>query len=409
MKILIDARLSPDVNGGIQQAIIGLVESMKYSEIDGLEFYFLLYEGSEQWLSPYISDLNKIVFTEYPKSKFTIFQRLLSIIRKHKVGDIALHLLRLAKPFAFRVTEEPTIVKSLNPDVIHFAIQNGFKTKRPNIYQPHDLQHLTLPSYFSRESLLARSKIYGEMIEQATIVVVGNEWTKADVIKAYPDAAKKIKNVPVMPQLSPIRNLGSARKTGRFNLIYPASYWVHKNHKNLFHAISTLKSLNYDVHLTCTGARLHNNPTLIDIIESLGISKSVSLMGFVTRPELDELYAASDLLVMPSFFESESLPIWEAFSYGIPVAASNITAIPSQIDGAGILFDPNSPNDIAQAILQIISNKDLAFELSQKGMARISKLTHQNTISGYRTYYKLATGSILDAHDTEWLKNGFVF
>ena len=63
MKILIVARLSPDVNGGIQQAIIGLVESIKYSEIDGLEFYFLLYKGSEQCLSPYISDLNKIVFT----------------------------------------------------------------------------------------------------------------------------------------------------------------------------------------------------------------------------------------------------------------------------------------------------------------------------------------------------------
>jgi glycosyltransferase involved in cell wall biosynthesis len=247
------------------------------------------------------------------------------------------------------------------------------------------------------------------MIEQATLVVVGNEWTKADVIKAYPDAAKKVKNVPVMPQLSQIRNLYSTPKTGRFNLIYPASYWLHKNHKNLFHAISILKNLSYDVHLTCTGARLRSNPTLIGIIESLGIASSINLMGFVTRQELDELYSASDLLVMPSFFESESLPIWEAFSYGIPVAASNITAIPSQIDGAGILFDPNSPKDIAQAIIEIISNEKLRNDLSCKAKARISKLTHKNTLSGYRTYYRLAAGVGMDLDDTEWLKNGFVF
>ena len=44
---------------------------------------------------------------------------------------------------------------------------------------------------------------------------------------------------------------------------------------------------------------------------------------------------------MPSLFESVSIPIYEAFQVGTPVAASNILAIPEQVGDAGLLFDPN--------------------------------------------------------------------
>ncbi len=409
MKILIDARLAPNINGGIQQAIIGLAESFKYSQFADLQVCWLLYRDSADWLREFLSESDELFLIETPKSNYFYFSKLLTKIRKTQKGDKFLTRLRHMKPFRFQLSAEPEIVKHINPDVIHFPIQNGFKTERPNIYQPHDLQHLTLPDYFSAETLLARNEIYGKMIQQATFVIVGNEWTRKDVVNAYPDAAFKVVNVPVMPQLSASRDIIEANSSKRIELIYPASFWIHKNHKNLFCAIRLLRDRNYDVHLVCTGARILENEQLQRQIEKLGLFNVITLLGFVPRNELENLYACADVLVMPSFFESESLPIWEAFSFGIPVAASNVTAIPSQIADAGVLFDPNSPHDIARALADIISNSQLADSLATKGRARLSNLTYLNTLSGYRTYYRLAAGDKMDEIDSEWLKNGFIF
>ena len=77
---------------------------------------------------------------------------------------------------------------------------------------------------------------------------------------------------------------------------------------------------------------------------------------------------------MPSLFESVSIPIYEAFEVGTPVAASNILAIPEQVGDAGLLFDPKSVDSIKQAILTIIEPKT-AHEIAKRGRARMSAMT----------------------------------
>ena len=59
------------------------------------------------------------------------------------------------------------------------------------------------------------------------------------------------------------------------------------------------------------------------------------------QDDLQAIYKLATALVMPSLFESVSIPIYEAFQAGIPVLASNILAIPEQVGDAGLLFDPN--------------------------------------------------------------------
>ncbi len=62
------------------------------------------------------------------------------------------------------------------------------------------------------------------------------------------------------------------------------------------------------------------------------------------------LYKLSTALVMPTLFESVSLPIWESFYLGVPVVSSNVCALPEQVGDAGLLFDPHDIEDMAEKI-----------------------------------------------------------
>jgi len=89
------------------------------------------------------------------------------------------------------------------------------------------------------------------------------------------------------------------------------------------------------------------------------------------------LYKLSTALVMPTLFESLSIPIWEAFYLGVPVVSSNVCALPEQVGDAGLLFDPNDVEDMAGKIYRIWIDEDLRKELIQRGYERIKDLTFE--------------------------------
>ena len=68
------------------------------------------------------------------------------------------------------------------------------------------------------------------------------------------------------------------------------------------------------------------------------------------------------MLVMPTLFESVSIPIYESFFLKVPVCASNVVALPEQVGDAGILFDPNDIFDMAEKISILLNNENIRNE-----------------------------------------------
>jgi len=81
-------------------------------------------------------------------------------------------------------------------------------------------------------------------------------------------------------------------------------------------------------------------------------------------------------LVMPTLFESVSIPIYEAFALGVPVCCSNVVALPEQVGDAALIFDPNNAADIADKILQLLRDVPLAAELVIRGKQRVKNFDH---------------------------------
>jgi glycosyltransferase involved in cell wall biosynthesis len=113
----------------------------------------------------------------------------------------------------------------------------------------------------------------------------------------------------------------------------------------------------------------------MDTIAKSGLSGKVVHLGYVAQQDLQATYRLATALVMPSLFESVSIPIYEAFQVGTPVAASGILAIPEQLGDAGLLFDPMSVASIRDAILKIVGDREQARQLGQRGRERMQAMT----------------------------------
>jgi glycosyltransferase involved in cell wall biosynthesis len=79
----------------------------------------------------------------------------------------------------------------------------------------------------------------------------------------------------------------------------------------------------------------------------------------VSNEDLRAIYQMARCLVVPSLFEANSLPIFEAWAEGIPVASSNVTALPEQVGDAGLLFDPMDPHDMGGVIERLFTDDAL--------------------------------------------------
>lgn len=106
------------------------------------------------------------------------------------------------------------------------------------------------------------------------------------------------------------------------NLIYPATPFLHKNHKVLIKALQILekyKKFKINLYLTCTKVQVKD---LCDLpLGDHGIR--VTYLGYIHQEELKSLYRQVDALLFPSKIESFGLPLIEAASYGLPIAAAD--------------------------------------------------------------------------------------
>jgi glycosyltransferase involved in cell wall biosynthesis len=96
-------------------------------------------------------------------------------------------------------------------------------------------------------------------------------------------------------------------------------------------------------------------------IVQLGMQRNLRLTGFVSDRDLPFYYNVADLFALPSK-SGEGLPLvaLEAMATGLPVIATDVGGTSEVINEAyGKLVPPNSPNSLAEAILEF-SLKDLS-------------------------------------------------
>jgi len=104
--------------------------------------------------------------------------------------------------------------------------------------------------------------------------------------------------------------------------------------------------------------------------ETLGIAAKTAFLGHV--PDAGTRCGEFDVLAVPSSRESFGLSALEAMSCGVPIVATRVGGLPELIiDGeTGMLVPPEDERAMADALLKVLRDRDLAARLGEAGKAR---------------------------------------
>lgn len=124
----------------------------------------------------------------------------------------------------------------------------------------------------------------------------------------------------------------------------------------LIHALKQLKDEGYEFHLKLAGdGELREE--LSSLVERLGLSGEVTMLGPLTQQEVTELNRGADVFVAPCVpaqdGNMDGLPtvVLEAMAVGTPVIATNVTGLPEVItETTGVLINHSSADELAAAL-----------------------------------------------------------
>jgi glycogen synthase len=134
-----------------------------------------------------------------------------------------------------------------------------------------------------------------------------------------------------------------------------------KGFQVLARAMHGLRGRVPDVHSVIAG-RGSYLPELQTQIDVEGVSDIIELPGFVADAALRELVHRAGCVVIPSLYEPFGIVALEALAAGAPLIVARTGGLAELVVGthAGVTFEPGNPEDLADAIEQVLSNDELA-------------------------------------------------
>lgn len=120
------------------------------------------------------------------------------------------------------------------------------------------------------------------------------------------------------------------------------------------------------------------------------VSDAVVFHGVVPNAKLETLYATSDIFVLPAIVdnrgdtEGQGVVLVEAMSFAMPVVACEVGGIPDVVLSGvtGLLVPQRSPEELADAIVAILSDHALAARFGAAGLAHAQDYFSWGRITG---------------------------
>lgn len=324
----------------------------------------------------------KISLIHFKKSNDDIYK---------KVDDVVIG------SFPFDIINPITLSRSIKEakiDVFHLPshmfpqISPFFMNKDvKKVLTVHDL----IPLIFAKK-LPFYYKFWGPTLKliknRSDFIITDSFNSQNDLINYLHIPEEKIKVIPLAPNknFKFIKNKSVIREELEFKYHIPSPYILYVGHVELRKNIPLLIESFYKLlkkgvktKLVIIGKPGYGFEEITKKVESLGLSKHVTFLGYVPDQDLIKFYNAADLFVFPSLYEGFGLPPLEAMACGSPVVTSNTSSLPEVMGDAGFTLDPNDSKAFADTMQQIMTNESLKAEMSDKSLKRAKMFSWEKT------------------------------
>jgi glycosyltransferase involved in cell wall biosynthesis len=251
----------------------------------------------------------------------------------------------------------------------------GF-ARYPHLYSPLHLRYHRFAARFAAK--------------HTAKLIVPSEFTKQELLHFYRVNPEQIIVIPHgldHKQYRPFEDQSLVRDTLlRYDVSPDLPYFVFtgrleekKNILGMVKALEIAKLQATSYKLILIGSPGYGFEKVEQYMEEHRLYGHVKILGYVPEEDKKHILAGATGFLFPTFYEGFGMPILEAMSMGIPVITSRGGAHEEVAGDAAVIVDPDSPEEISRAMMQILQDAGLRQKLREKGQTQAAKFSWERT------------------------------
>ena len=241
----------------------------------------------------------------------------------------------------------------------------------PLIITTHGIMSASAPDWFN---LLYMKTIGKWTLKSADKIICYTQMEKDKLVGMLKIDSKKISVIPngvdtdlFHPDPDPGKR---SNQSNAITILWVGRFVRGKGVEYIIHATKILVKEVPDLKILLVG----DGPLKGEIeglIEKFTLKKNVIIKENISNENMPEVYQKLDIFVLPSLNEGVPRTLLEAMACGKPVVISEFPHLADMIKNAGLMFPKGDVHALADNILRLIRDRELAKELGNTGRKKI--------------------------------------
>ena len=282
-----------------------------------------------------------------------------------------------------RNVERRLILEPFSPrgaDLFH-----GLNQRLPRIHMRrsvatfHDLFVIS-GEYSSAEFRARFTEQARDAAERADVLIAVSEFTRGQVISLLGVAPSRVHVVrhgvrhldfPAVERERVILNVGAIQAR-----------------KNVARLVGAFEAVDPGWRLVLVGSAGYGSAEILARIDASPARERIAVKGYISPADLAAWYAKASIFAFPSLDEGFGMPVLEAMAAGVPVVTSNRSALPEVAGDAALLVNPESAEELTQALRDLTLGEELRRALALRGVKRAGLFTWEKAVTETWNVYR---------------------
>jgi glycosyltransferase involved in cell wall biosynthesis len=285
-------------------------------------------------------------------------------------------------------------------DVFHATSQRlpRYDGLVPYVGSLHDIYYLSEPTMGSPRTRAQSVARYRDVARRSRLIMTLSEYSQREIVRLLGVDPGRVRVVPLAadPAYVPqTEGAVSAARTryglSRRYVLFGGGFGRRKNAAGALRAFATaLPRLPADVDIALSGGAGPREAEVRAVIRDADLDGRVHQLGFVPDADYPALMTGSVLYFFPSLLEGFGLPALEAMACGVPVVTSSTTSLPEVCGDAARLVNPARVEEMADALVEVVTEPTLRAELRRRGLARAAQFSWRAVAGALLSIYREA-------------------